>query len=137
MNEALVRHHGFTLIEVIIAIVLIAILASVAVPAYQDYVRKGRRTDAMTALMNLHALQEKWRTNNPTYGTLANLGVSATSPDGHYTIAISTATASAFTATATVRSGGLQESDAACQVFTLTEAGPDLSTAAKKKCWNR
>ena len=42
--------RGFTLVEVMIALVVVAVLAMIAVPAYQDSIRKSRRSEAFTAL---------------------------------------------------------------------------------------
>lgn len=129
------RAHGFTLIELLIALVLVAILAAIALPSYQDSVRKSRRSDAVTALTNIQLAQEKYRANNSTYGTLAQLGLSSTSTEGYYTLTITGNSATAFTATATA--GGAQASDTACATLVLDQDGPDVSTAAKRACWSR
>ncbi|MGR8935253.1 MAG: type IV pilin protein [Gammaproteobacteria bacterium] len=79
---------GFTLIELMIVVTLLAILAAFAVPSYRDYVYKGRRADAKAALTTLSLAEEKWRANNPSYtGTIADIG-STTSSDGYYTLSI-------------------------------------------------
>lgn len=132
------KMKGFTLIELMIAVAIVAILASIALPAYQNSVRKSRRADAMTSLLQLQLAQEKWRANNPSYTSdLANLGWSSSSSiDGHYTMAITSATGTQFTVTAAPKSGGPQVSDT-CALFTITQNGPDVSTAAKRSCWNR
>ena len=132
------RKSGFTLIELMIAVAIVAILASIALPAYQNSVRKSRRADAMTSLLQLQLAQEKWRANNASYSTtLGNLGWSSSdSTDGHYTMAIASATGTQFSVTATPNSGGPQASDS-CGVFTITQNGPDVSTSAKRSCWNR
>lgn len=129
---------GFTLLELMIAVAIVAILGSIAIPAYQDSVRKGRRADAMTSLIQIQAQQEKWRANNPQYtSSLSRLGWSGTdSVEGYYTLAISASSANTFTATATPKSGGPQAGDS-CATFTISANGPDISTADKKKCWNK
>lgn len=127
---------GFTLLELMIAVAIVAILATIAVPSYQDAVRKGRRTDAMAALLDLQMAQEKYRANNTSYaGTLGALGYNAVSDEGYYDLAITASSANAFTATATPKSGTAQASDSC--TFTITQDGPDVSTAAKKTCWNK
>lgn len=132
---------GFTLIELMIAIAVIGILAAIAYPSYQDFVRKARRADGKEALVRLQIEQEKWRTSHTTYtgtidGTagLSGLGLPTTSSEGHYTIAITanSATGTGFTATATAQ--GAQASDANCTVLTLAvAAGGETKTPAT--CW--
>ena len=134
------RHAGFTLIELMIALVVVGILATIAYPAYLDSVRKSKRADAKAALLDLKLAQEKMRANcpfyanvlvdagaaGPTCGATANLTdlgyANANSSQGHYTIAITANSASgtAFTATATAQ--GDQANDTDCNVFTLTVA---------------
>ena len=79
---------GFTLIELMIVLAIVAILAAVAYPAYRDQVVKARRTDAKTSLEQLRLDQEKWRANNRTYGSLADLGRGTASTEGYYRLAV-------------------------------------------------
>ena len=51
--------RGFSLVELMMVIVIIAILASVAVPGYRDYVQRAQRVDATAALLRIAAAQEK------------------------------------------------------------------------------
>lgn len=59
--------EGFTLIEMMITVAIVAILASIAIPAYQDYVRRGQLTDATNALANLRVQMEQFYQDNRTY----------------------------------------------------------------------
>lgn len=126
---------GFTLIELMIAVVIIGILATIVYPSYQDSIRKSRRADAITELLKVQQLQEKWRANNTAYGAQADiLGASTyTSPGGYYTVAIAGQSATAYTATATAT--GAQAGDSACATIVLNQDGPDKSTTAKAACW--
>ncbi|OUM03885.1 type IV pilin protein [Variovorax sp. JS1663] len=64
--------RGFTLIELMIVVAVVALLAAIAYPAYTDSVRKGRRAQARTALMELLQQQERYMTQNNTYLAFSN-----------------------------------------------------------------
>jgi type IV pilus assembly protein PilE len=70
---------GFTLMEVMIAVVIVGILAGIAYPNYINYVRETRRTDASINLTRIARLQVSFFTRCGRYA--ANLGVSQTIPD--------------------------------------------------------
>jgi type IV pilus assembly protein PilE len=131
--------RGFTLIELMIVVAIVAILAAIAYPGYQSYISKARRADAKEALLRVQIEQEKWRTNNSSYtGTVGSggLGLSTTSADGYYTIAITTGSASAtgYTTTAAAVSGTSQASDTGCTTLTLAVAAGG-ETRTPSGCW--
>jgi len=71
------KQHGFTLIELMIVVAIVAILAAIAYPSYTQQVRKGRRVDAKSAMLDLAARQEKYFATNNRYavsGTVLNYG---------------------------------------------------------------
>ena len=68
---------GFTLIEIMIVAVVLALLAAVALPSFLDSLRKSRRAEAFTALSAVQQAQERWRSNNAAYA--ANLTAAPTS----------------------------------------------------------
>jgi type IV pilus assembly protein PilE len=132
------RQRGFTLIEVMIVAAVVAILAMIAFPSYQDSVRKSRRAEAKSALSDLAARQEQFYNDNKTYAdTIAKLGTTATTPSGYYTLQIAPGAtltlASSFLLTATA--AGVQTSDAKCTTFTYTSSGKKDSTPAGNTCW--
>ena len=61
------RCGGFTLIELMIVVVVVAILSAVAFPSYVEAVRKSRRSEAKTALLDLAARQERYFTTHNAY----------------------------------------------------------------------
>lgn len=140
---------GFTLIELMITVVIIAILAAVAIPSYNSSVLKGNRTLAKTELMNLIARQEQYFVNNKGYATdLTALGYPAnpyfinskgdalnSSTGAIYQLSLASgATTSAFTATATPQNQ--QTKDTGCGSLSLTSRGVETATgSAPANCW--
>ena len=61
------RQVGFTLIELMITVAIVGILAAVALPAYSDYVRRGRITDALAGLSDMQVKMEQYFQDNRTY----------------------------------------------------------------------
>ncbi|OGB14766.1 MAG: hypothetical protein A2W72_16830 [Burkholderiales bacterium RIFCSPLOWO2_12_67_14] len=70
------RHQGFTLIELMITVAVVAILTALALPSYQDYVLRGRLVDATTALSSLRARMEQYYQDNRTYKSVSKTIVS-------------------------------------------------------------
>jgi len=67
---------GFTLIEVMITVVIVAILAAVAIPSYVDHLQRGRLADATNLLGGTRAMLEQFYQDNRHYGSnAANCGV--------------------------------------------------------------
>src|SRR5580704_486474 len=126
------REAGFTLVELMVTIVIATILISIAVPSYQGQIRKSRRTDAKTALLDLATREERFSSLNNAYtNDPASLGYSGVFPQsvgsGYYTINVAPPTAAAagvaaaFTATATP--AGTQVKDTQCQSLSIDSTG--------------
>lgn len=137
-----VRIRGFTVIELMIGLVIVAVLVSLAVPSFRDTLRKSRRSDAMDAIMNIHLSQERYRVNNPAYGSLVNLNKTdpLISPDGHYSLTIDDDSLSATYYIITADAKGDQANDS-CGDFTLEfDAGNIIKTADADNddlCWRK
>jgi len=131
--------HGFSLIELMIVVAIVALLAAIALPNYRQHVIRSHRTDATSALLRLAATEEKFYIQNNRYGTFAEIG-SPETENGWYTLAVSDADAATFTATATVADGSGQEDDPHCKVFSINAAGQKLATDpgdadSTDQCW--
>ena len=126
------RNSGFTIIELMIVLVIVAILLALAYPSYIDYVRKGKRGDAQQALLNWAVNQEIWRSNHPTYAGLGDLPAPSTD---YYTYDFDVdPTATVYTLQATAQ--GDQANDKArngtsCATLTLDQSG----VKSPPECW--
>jgi type IV pilus assembly protein PilE len=141
-----IRMKGFTLIELMIVIVVIAVLGSIAVPSYRSYILRTHRVEAKSALLNLAAAQEKFYLQNNTYAAdddltdapPAGLGLPETTENGWYTLEITAADATNFTARATAAGGQADDSD--CATFTINALGVKSATkqggGASTVCWD-
>ncbi len=128
---------GFTLIEMVITVLIFAILATISVYTYSSYELRGRRIDAISALLSISLAEERYRSTNTQYGTLAQVwnNVSSSS-EGYYTLDISNISGSSYTITATAV--GNQANDASngtsCATLTLISSDGTI-TKSPSDCW--
>ncbi len=135
--------------------VIAAVLAAIAIPSYNNYVRKGRRVDAKSALLDMASLEERYFTTNNVYSQnpsdLGYPGYPAGGPipvGNYYQVTIPAANFIAATPPNAGSPGGTpasyslvatpvgdQVNDTACTSFTLTSAGVQSSTPAGSSCW--
>ncbi len=124
-------NKGFTLVELMVAVVIIGILASIVVPSYQDYLRKGRRAAAQAVLMDVAQKQQQYLLDARSYAAdLSTLNISVPADVTKYytiTLAVGDGAPPTFTATATPNSGTDQASDP-----TLTIDNTGKKTPADK-----
>jgi type IV pilus assembly protein PilE len=131
VNGSQGKHKGFTLVELVVAIAIIGILASIALPNYLEYTKKGRRAAAQAHLMDVAQRQQQYLLDNRSYAAALST-LSLTTPgdvSAYYTITIEAADATppTFTVTATPVSGSAQAGDA-----TLTLDNTGAKTPADK-----
>jgi type IV pilus assembly protein PilE len=117
---------GFTLIEVMFAAVIVAILAGIAVPSYQHYILRARRSEVQQFMLELAIREEEYFQINHIYAALLSLGV-AQPPDAvalNYALSVShSATPPSYTLTATPIPRSAQERDGP---LTLDHRGTKL-----------
>ena len=149
-----VRQTGFTLIELMVVVAIVAILAAVAMPSYQEQVRKGKRADGKAYLLDLASRQERFYTQFSSYtgvlsaggcsGAACGLGLDHNrSPEGYYTVTM-TAAPSGCSPTGTLCTGyNLTATprdwvDEKCTSLTLTHAATkgNTGTQATDYCWH-
>lgn len=128
---------GFTLIELMIAVAIIAILASIALPAYQEQIRKSRRAQAKADLVEYAQLAERYFTVNNTYVGFAlptSQSPREAGATARYNLPAPTTTATTFTLTANAT--GAQASDR-CGDLSITNTGQkgETGSASLEECW--
>lgn len=125
------KQLGFTLLELMVVVAVIAILAAIALTSYRNQILKSKRAEGKQMVSDYALRLEKWRANNALYTTaLADINGVATSPSGYYTIALSTpggnCTSPAVAATSgnsfriTATAAGDQAADTDCATIVLT-----------------
>ncbi len=139
------RIHGFTLLEVMIALVIVAILAAIAYPSYRDSVTRTRRAEGKAALLDLANRMERYFIDRNTYAT-ATIAAGATTDvlgsnlteNGYYQMQIQAQAATTYTIRA-VPQGQQATNDATCGNLTLTNAGvKGISGGGNAQdCWRR
>jgi type IV pilus assembly protein PilE len=135
--------RGFTLIELMITVAIVAILAAIAVPSYQGYIRKGKRADGRALLQAAGIAQERFRLSNSTFASSTTAlsppcptSGSCLSEQSNYSLAISATTATAYTLTANATSAS-QLADTSCTAITYAVSGTTITYGPSNACWGK
>lgn len=140
--QAMARVRGFTLLELMIVVVVIAILAAIAIPTYGRYVIRAHRPDGQELLLRIANAQERYYATGNQYGSLATIGYAdpAISEKGYYSVTVAVAadpagnSSQAFTATAAPVGDQVKDD---CKNLTITNTGVKASsgTTTNGSCW--
>jgi type IV pilus assembly protein PilE len=139
------RHRtglGFTLIELMIAVVIFALLAAIAYPNYINHIRKSRRAEAKTLLLEAQSKQERFLTENNVYATsMTTLGYAANptpTENAWYTVAVTNVVGPpdpSFRLDAIPQND--QTNDTACGTLQIDSFGRQFITGSStvNRCW--
>ncbi len=146
---------GFTLIELMVTLVILAILVAIAYPSYMHWTTVTRRSDAEIGLTQLAAQEEKFFADCNAYTSSigatescqsATLAGSGYSPDGYYVLTAKSPNPNdaptsppqpSYLLKAVPMITGPQANDTQCTSFTLDEKGNKLATGTATDCWKK
>lgn len=141
-SSLLPRARGFTLIEMVVVMTILAILTAIAIPSYWAFIARSNRSEARSQLLMAAAWVERWRTQSGSYlGAALPLTLTQSPPQGgpKYGIALPVLTAVAYTITATPTPGGPMAGDVLCTSLSIDQTGlrTFTGTGTQDVCWAR
>lgn len=134
------EYQGFTLIELLIVVVIIGLLATIALPSYDEYIKRSRRVEARNVLLQGAQWMERASTATGSYPLTASFPSELTKVNGdYYTITLASTDGSTYTLTAKPQSA--QASDK-CGSYIIDQTGSrslsgNTSTETVTSCWNK
>jgi len=143
------RATGLTLVELLVALAVAALLASIAYPSYRAHLLRARRTEAIEALLATAAAQERFMLNHGRYAEDFAVGTGGLEPGlpmepetrgGRYRLALAVSGDGGFRAMARPLPGRGQDQDEACAEFHIAADGARWARAADgrdstRECW--
>lgn len=137
------RSSGFTLIELMIAVAVVTVLASLALPSYNEYVMRSHRANARAALLQAAQWMERTATAQGRYPLAAAIPVSVLLVEGgRYAVVAESANGMTYTLTALPNAPQAMD---LCGSYRINEAGTRLQVKTDQvpnplgalECWNR
>lgn len=144
------KQHGFTLLELLVTMAIVAVLTSIAWPGYAAVMHRAQRNDARLALLRIQYAEELRYQDSHAYtdhladsAALGGLGLAEHSAAAGYALAVSISEdGQHYTATATTLPDGRQAGDHACHRLSIDETGRQRSADADgnwsddpRRCW--
>jgi len=137
------RSGGLTLVELLVVVAMVGILLAIALPSFNESVRKSRRAEAQAAIVLAQQAQERFRGNNAAYASSLTaaptdsppgLGLPATTAGGYYTLSIASANATSYIVTAVAVSDKSQADDSQCKSMAARMTGGNITYAGCGSC---
>ena len=132
--------RGFTLVELMVVVAVIAILAAIAIPSYYRYMLRANRVAAEDVMLDMSSAQERYLIDSRQYTTSnAQLGY-GTLPDTvspNYTIAVTTSAGPPPGYTITATPIGSQTRDSDCGTLKLGSDGSKSASGTSTTCWKK
>jgi type IV pilus assembly protein PilE len=144
------RQRGFTLIEMLIVVAMIAILAAIALPNYRDYVTRGRLVEATAGLADARVKMEQYFQDNRSYPSGCVIAPNAPGANNvqlmalkNFTLVCAGLGASTYTVTANGNAGGpmdgfsytIDQDNNKTSTFSGTGASAGWTSASPNNCW--
>lgn len=142
--------RGYTLVELLVTAMLVALLVAIALPSYRQVVLRAQRSDARLALLRIQAQQERHYLQHQRYSrdlatppAAGGLGVGSRSDAGHYALSLQlNGDGLGYLAIARPAPGDSQQEDRECASLSIDETGRRLAEAAQPahgidavRCW--
>lgn len=137
------QQAGFTLMELLVAMIVMGVLMAIAIPNYSEYVRRTHRANARAAVQQAAQWMERVATAQGRYPTVLDASMTRVEGDRYDVVLDNASTTTSFKLVAR-RVAGAGNAQDACGDLTLTHTGekgidnrPSGSSMTAAKCWGR